>query len=95
MSANLFVRNIARTTLHASLKSLFDQAGTVINLSLPIDAETAAHRGYAFIEMSSGAEAEKAVAMFHEHPFEGNCLAVSRPGVTKRRGRRSKAEQRS
>jgi RNA recognition motif-containing protein len=95
MTAKLFVRNIPLTTREPSLHALFNQAGTVSALTMPIDAHTGQPRGYAFVIMSSPVEAKRAIAMFHKHEFGGKALAVSasqppeaRPATGSRKGLR-------
>jgi RNA recognition motif-containing protein len=77
MAVKLYVGNLAYTTMEDSLRSLFDQAGTVISCEFVLDKFTGKPRGFAFVEMSSQEEAEKAAKEFNEYEFEGRKLVVN------------------
>jgi RNA recognition motif-containing protein len=78
MSENrLFVGNLAYQTLENDLQDLFSQAGSVTSASLMMDKFTGKSRGFAFVEMASPAEAQKAVEMFNGKDFQGRPLTVN------------------
>lgn len=57
----LLVRNLARTTTEAELKTMFEEHGTVESCNLVLDQETGKSKGFAFVEMLDAAEASAAV----------------------------------
>ena len=77
MSVKLYVGNLPYTTLEDDLRTLFDRAGTIDTCELVLDRVTGKSRGFAFVEMSSQEEAEKAVEEFNEYDFEGRKLVVN------------------
>lgn len=59
------------------LQDYFSQAGVVSAVNLMLDKFTGKSRGFAFIEFSSAADANKAVEMFHNKEFQGRALTVN------------------
>lgn len=59
---NIFVGNLATSTSEQTLRTLFEAFGQVLSVSIVKDRDTAAPRGFAFIEMGSDAEARAAIA---------------------------------
>ncbi len=58
---NIFVGNLDFGTTEDSLRSLFEQFGTVDRVSLVRDRDTGQSRGFAFVEMADAAEGERAI----------------------------------
>ena len=77
MAVKLYVGNLSYTTMEDALCSLFAQAGTVDTCELALDKFTGKSRGFAFVEMSSQEEADKAVEELNEFDFEGRKLVVN------------------
>jgi cold-inducible RNA-binding protein len=77
MATKLFVGNLTYTSTENDLQDHFSQAGGVISVSIMQDRTTGRSRGFAFIEMASPADAEKAIAMFHQKDFQGRPLTVN------------------
>ncbi len=73
--ASLFVGNLASTTTDADLMELFGPHGEVASVSLPVDRNTGRNRGFAIVEMASGAEA--AVRAVNGKAVNGRRLAVN------------------
>lgn len=71
----LFVGNLSPATTDVDLKELFARHGEVASVNLPMDRNTGRHRGFALVEMTSGAEA--AVRAVNGHPVGGRRLAVN------------------
>ena len=61
MSTKLFVGNLAFQTTNQQLQDLFAQAGTVQSANIIEDHDTGRSRGFAFVEMSTNAEAAAAI----------------------------------
>jgi RNA recognition motif-containing protein len=77
MDKKLYVGNLPFSTSEEDLRNLFAQAGNVISVTLIKDRDTGRSRGFAFVEFSSQAEAEKAVSLFNNTPLENRSLKVN------------------
>jgi cold-inducible RNA-binding protein len=77
MAARLFVGNLSFDILENELQDLFAQAGTVVSVNVMQDRSTGKGRGFGFVEMSSDAEANKAIDMFNGKDFQGRNLNVN------------------
>src|SRR5712692_2299986 len=62
MGKKLFVGNLSFDTTSADLEALFAEAGTCESAAVITDRGTGRSRGFGFVEMSSDAEAERAIA---------------------------------
>lgn len=77
MGSKLYVGNLSFKTTEADLKSLFASAGTVSEAALVTDRETGNSRGFAFVTMSSDAEAQAAISQFSGKEIDGRSLTVN------------------
>ena len=77
MPAKLFVGNLTFTATENDLQDHFAQAGVVASVNVMQDRTTGRSRGFAFVEMASQEEAQKAIEMFHEKDFQGRPLTVN------------------
>jgi RNA recognition motif-containing protein len=75
--SRLFVGNLAYQTMDNDLQDYFSQAGVVSSVNVMLDKFTGKSRGFAFVEMGSADEANKAVEMFHGKEFQGRQLTVN------------------
>ena len=77
MSTKLYVGNLAFGTTSEQLQELFAQAGTVQSANVVEDRETGRSRGFAFVEMSTNAEALAAIDQFNGKELGGRALKVN------------------
>lgn len=77
MSTKLYVGNLAFQTTNQQLEDLFAQAGTVQSASVVEDRETGRSRGFAFVEMSTNAEAAAAIDQLNGKELGGRALKVN------------------
>jgi len=77
MSRRLYVGNLPFQTGEPELQALFAQAGTVETVKVIRDMATGRPRGFAFVEMSTDDEAQKAISEFNNHELEGRGLTVN------------------
>lgn len=77
MSRRLYVGNLPYETGETELQELFAQAGTVESVKVMRDMATGRARGFAFVEMSTDEEAQKAITSLHEHQINGRGLTVN------------------
>ena len=75
--SRLFVGNLSYRTLENDLQDYFSQAGVVTSVNIMFDKFTGKSRGFAFVELSTAEEANKAVEMFHNKDFQGRALTVN------------------
>ena len=75
MSKKLYVGNLTFGTTSDDLVGLFGQYGTVASAQVVADRETGRSRGFAFVEMSDGAEA--AIQALNLSSFQGRGLNVN------------------
>jgi cold-inducible RNA-binding protein len=77
MGRKLYVGNLPYQTGESELQELFSRAGTVETVKVMRDNATGRARGFAFVEMSTDEEAQKAIAEFHEYQLGGRGLTVN------------------
>jgi len=89
MNTKIYVGNISSQTTESQLKTLFSQAGEVMSVKIVKDHQTGQPRGFAFVEMSTRREAQKAISMLNRRSFMEKELLVKEPRVRRGfRGRR-------
>ena len=79
MGTKLYVGNLSFNTTENELQDLFAQAGAVQEVTLMQDKFTGKSRGFAFVTMSSEADAQKAIT-----EFNGKTVKAGRSRSTKR-----------
>jgi cold-inducible RNA-binding protein len=77
MEAKLYVGNLSYETTEDHLRELFMQAGGVVSVALIKDRNSGQSKGFAFVEMSSQADAQKAISMFNGHTLGDRQLNVN------------------
>ncbi len=88
MESKLYVGNLSYNTSEDDLRDLFSQAGNVKSVALIKDRETGRSKGFAFVEMNSDDDAQKAIDQFHGQQFQTRTLTVNiaRPREERPRG---------
>ena len=88
MQTKLYVGNLPYSMTEDALRQLFTQAGVIKDVALIMDRDTRQPKGFGFVEMTTQAEAEKAIQMFNEHEVDGRRLMVNiaRPKTESRGG---------
>jgi RNA recognition motif-containing protein len=77
MSRKLYVGNLPYETGETELQELFGRAGTVETVRVMRDMATGRARGFAFVEMSTDEEAQKAITELNEYQLGGRGLTVN------------------
>ena len=77
MGRRLYVGNLPYSATEEQLTDLFGRAGKVDSVRVMRDMATGRARGFAFVEMSTDDEAQRAISEFHEHQMEGRALVVN------------------
>ncbi len=88
MEAKLYVGNLPFTATEEELNTLFAKAGAVKSVALIKDRDSGRSKGFAFVEMSTQVDAEKAISMFNGYSFGDRQLTVNiaRPREERPRG---------
>ena len=76
MNAKLYIENLSGTTSESELQKLCLQAGTVISVWMSRDRKSGRSMGFAYLELSNQAEAEKAIDLFNGYALDGRHLRV-------------------
>jgi RNA recognition motif-containing protein len=77
MGKKLFVGNLPFSTTNEQLRDVFSRVGTCESASVITDRATGQSRGFGFVEMSSGEEAERAVEELNGYEMGGRKLTVT------------------
>lgn len=77
MEVKLYVGNLSFSTTEDGLRTLFAQAGTVVSADIIKDRFSGTSKGFAFVQMGTQAEAEKAISMFNGYSLDNRDLKVS------------------
>lgn len=77
MENKLYVGNLSYSTTEDDLSNLFAEAGSVQSVALIKDRDSGRSKGFAFVEMSTDDEAQKAIDQFHGQEFQGRPLTVN------------------
>ena len=77
MDVKLYVGNLSYETSEDELRALFSQAGAVASVALIKDRDTGRSKGFAFVEMSTQSEAQKAISMYNSYKLNDRDLTVN------------------
>ncbi|MDY6783647.1 MAG: RNA-binding protein [Cyanobacteriota bacterium] len=75
---SVYVGNLAYSVTQEDLSSIFADYGTVKRVYLPTDRESGRPRGFGFVEMSSDAEEEAAIAELDGAEWMSRVLKVNK-----------------
>lgn len=74
----LLIRNLARTTTEAELRTMFEAYGNVQSCTVVIDNKTGLSKGFGFIEMPKPGEAKAAMKNLNGRDVAGNKMRVKK-----------------
>ena len=77
MARKLYVGNLPYEVGEADLQQLFGGAGTVETVTVMRDMATGRARGFAFVEMATDEEAQKAITAYNNYALGGRNLTVN------------------
>ena len=84
MAKKLYVGNLSYDVKEDDLVDLFHQYGEVLSAQIIIDRDTNRSKGFAFVEMSSGAD--EAIEALNNQEFRGRNLTVNEARPREDRG---------
>lgn len=74
---NIFVGNLDFAATESSVRSLFEPYGAVERVSVVTDRDTGRSRGFAFVEMTDPAEADRAITALNGSDLDGRALNIN------------------
>ena len=77
MGQRLYVGNIPFSAGETELRDLFAEVGQVETVHVVTDRDTGRPRGFAFVEMATDEDAQKAITDLDQKEFQGRRLAVN------------------
>jgi RNA recognition motif-containing protein len=77
MSKKLYVGNLPYSANDQSLTDKFSECGTVSSAKVIMDRDSGRSKGFAFVEMSTAAEATSAISRFHGTDLDGRSINVT------------------
>jgi RNA recognition motif-containing protein len=78
MPVKLFVGGLAFTTTTEGLRQAFARFGTVASAVVMTDRQTGRSRGFGFVEMATGEEAERAIGGLNGSSLDGRMIRVDK-----------------
>ncbi len=88
MGTRLFVGNLSYQTQEDELRQFFAAAGTVASVTVVTERETGRSKGFAFVEMATDEEAQKAVAELNGKTLQNRALRIDLARPREERGPR-------
>ena len=85
MSNKLYVGGLPYSATEGQLQEIFAAHGTVESAKVITDKFTGQSRGFGFVEMSSGGEAQKAIEALNGTQLDGRTLVVNEAKPMERR----------
>ena len=82
----LYVGNLAYSVTSQNLESLFAEYGTVKNAQVVQDRDTGRSKGFGFVEMADGSQAQSAITGLNLKEVDGRCLTVNEARPREDRG---------
>ena len=73
----LFVGSLAWATTDETLKTHFEQCGTVASAKVITDRESGRSRGFGFVEFENDAEGQAAVDKLNNSELDGRTITVN------------------
>ena len=85
MSKRLFVGNVNPAVTEEALVEFFSDAGEVVSVSIPLDRQTGTPRGFAFVELATAEQAERAIDTLDDAVLSGRRIRLKEAYEDRRR----------
>jgi RNA recognition motif-containing protein len=82
----LYVGNLSYETTDSDLQSLFAPHGTVQSAQVIMDRDSGRSKGFGFVEMDKGEDAQAAIGALNGHEVNGRALTVNEARPREERG---------
>ena len=91
MSKRLYVGNLSWSTTNDTLRAFFEQVGKVVSAEVVMNKFDGRSKGFAFVEMETDEEAQKAIDELNRKELDGRMVFVNeaRPMTPRTGGYRS------
>ena len=86
MGSKLYVGNLSYSVTSSDLEQMFSAHGTVQSAEIIADRDTGRSKGFGFVQMSSDAEAQTAIAALNGQDCGGRALTVNEAKPRENRG---------
>jgi cold-inducible RNA-binding protein len=86
MGKKLYVGNLSYETTNTDLENLFSPHGTVQSAQVIMDRDTNRSKGFGFVEMDSGEQAQAAIKALNGQEQNGRALTVNEAKPREERG---------
>jgi RNA recognition motif-containing protein len=86
VAKKLYVGNLSYETTDSDLRTLFGQHGTVQSAQVIMDRDTGRSKGFGFVEMDSGEQAQAAITALNGQQVNGRALTVNEARPREDRG---------
>jgi RNA recognition motif-containing protein len=86
MGRKIYVGNLSYSVSDSDLQQMFEAHGTVQSAQVIMDRDTGRSKGFGFVEMSSDAEAQKAIDALNGQQVDGRSLTVNEAKPREDRG---------
>jgi len=77
MNTKIYVGNLSYNTTEDDLRNTFENHGTVLETNIITDRDTGRPRGFAFVTMKLGEEAQAAITALDGTNLDGRTIAAS------------------
>lgn len=91
---NIYVGNLSYSSTENTLREVFEKYGQVTTVKIVADKFTGSSRGFGFVEMPNGDEAQKAIDELNGSDFEGRKLVVNESKPRESTGRDNRPPRR-
>ena len=88
MGKKLYVGNLTYGVTDGALSDLFAAHGAVQSAQVIMDRDTGKSKGFAFVEMANGTEAQAAITAMNGQDVNGRALTVNEARPREERGNR-------
>jgi hypothetical protein len=89
VAKKLYVGNLPYDTTDSELRAMFEEFGVVDSAQVIMDRDSGRSKGFAFVEMSNGQEAQNAINALNGKDIKGRPLTVNEARPREDRGGRS------
>jgi len=75
---NIFVGNLSQEVAEGDLKGMFNEIGEITSIRIITDRYTNRSKGFAFVDMPSNEEAQKAIDTLNDTELKGKKIVVNK-----------------
>ncbi|MBA3874473.1 MAG: RNA-binding protein [Anaerolineae bacterium] len=80
MTTELYIGNLSRNTTEDEIRTMFEPAGEITEVTVMLDPETGNSKGFGFVNMKTFIAANEAITRFNGQMLDNNKLTVQKSG---------------